>query len=185
MRALPTLLGALVLLAGLLALVNTRPPAVPPPAPVTLEPLPTTQFRAALIQQTGSEVRTREVTLRAADTPSARLGVTLRALRTWLLEAGAWPRELGAPRVFWLGETSGEGRAALDFSLQPGTLNVPVAAEVWLLDSVRRTAARQGVVDTFILVNGQVPPTFLGQVALPQTLEDITLEDITLEDYNI
>ena len=172
MRPLPTLLGALVLLAGILALVHTRPPAVPLPALVMLEPLPTTSFRAVLIQQTDGEVRTRDVTLRAADTPPARLGATLRALRAWLLETGAWPRDLGAPRVFWLGEASGEGRAALDFSLQSGTLDVPVSAEVWLLESIRRTAERQGVADTFILVNGRVPLTFLGQVALPQSLQE-------------
>ena len=171
MRPLPTLLGTLVLLAGILALVQTRPPAVPLPALVTLEPLPTTPFRAVLIQQTDGEVRTRDVTLRAADTPPARLGATLRALRMWLLETDAWPRELSAPRVFWLGEKNGEGRAALDFSLL-GTPDVPVSAEVWLLESVRRTAARQGVADTFILVNGRVPPTFLGQVALPQMIQE-------------
>ncbi len=176
MRPLPTLLGALALLVGLLALVHTRPPVVPPPEFVMLEPFPTTSFRAALIQETSGELRTREVTLRAADTVPARLGAALRALRTWLVGEGAWPRELGAPRVFWLGgvtgEASGEGRAALDFSLS-GTPAVPVAAEVWLLASIRRTAARQGVAEPFILVNGLVPPTFLGQVTLPQTLENL------------
>ncbi len=175
MRPLPTLLGALLLLAGILALVQTRSPPVPLPALVTPGPLATTPFRAVLIQQTDGEVRTRDVTLRAADTPPARLGATLRALRTWLLETGAWPRGLGAPRVFWLGEFSGEGRAALDFSLS-GTPDVPVSAEVWLLGSIRRTAARQGIADTFVLVNGRVPPTFLGQVVLPQTLEDLAVK---------
>ena len=182
MRPLPTLLGALVLLAGILALAHTRPPVLPPPVPVTLEPLPTPPFDAVLIQQTDGEVRTRDITLRAAATPPAHLGATLGALRTWLLETGAWPRELGAPRVFWLGEASGEGRAALDFSLRSGlagTPDMPVSAEVWLLESIRRTAARQGVADIFILVNGQVPPTFLGQVTLPQVL-DLTLTTAVL-----
>ena len=178
MRVLPTLLGALVLLAGILALVHTRPPGVPPPELVTLEPLPTKAFPAVLIQQTDGELRTRNVSLRAADTPPARLAATLRALRTWLVDEDAWPRELGAPRVFWLGkagETSdkaGEGRAALDFPLL-GTVTVPVTTEVWLLGSIRQTAARQGVTDTFVLVNGRVPPTFLGQVSLPQTLGEL------------
>lgn len=172
MRPLPTLLGALALLVGLLALVHTRPPVVPPPEFVMLEPLPTTSFRTVLIQETSGELRTREVTLRAADTAPARLGATLRALRTRLVGEGAWPRELGAPRVFWLGEDGGKGRAALDFSLS-STPAVPIAAEVWLLASIRRTAARQGVAEPFILVNGLVPPTFLGQVALPQALEDL------------
>ena len=169
MRVLPTLLGALMLLVGILALVYTRPPVVPPPAPVTLEPLPTTAFPAVLIQQTDGELRTRDVSLRAADTPPARLAATLRALRTWLVDENAWPKELGAPHVFWLGNASGKGRVALNFSLSSG-VDVPVTAEVWLLESIRQTAARQGVADTFVLVNGRVPPTFLGQVSLPQTL---------------
>ena len=174
MRVLPTLLGALILLAGILALVHTRPPGVPPPAPVTLEPLPTTPFPAVLIQQTSGELRTRDVSLRAADTPPARLAATLHALRTWLVSEGAWPKELGTPRVFWLGDEADGGHAALDFSLSE-TVEVPVTTELWLLGSIQQTAARQGVADTFVLVNGRVPPTFLGQVSLPQTLGELEL----------
>ena len=187
MRVLPTLLGALVLLAGVLAFVHTRPPVVPPPELVTLEPLPTTPFRAVLIQQTDGELRTRNVSLRAADTPPARLAATLRALRTWLVEEGAWPRELGAPRVFWLGKAGDEtnkGRAALDFPLL-GTVTVPVTTEVWLLGSVRQTAARQGVADIFVLVNGRVPPTFLGQVSLPQTLGELGMPPTSGQTKNL
>lgn len=173
-RPLPTLLGALVLLAGVVALTNVPSPALPPPQEVTLEPLPEKAFTALLLQETGSEVRSREVALRAADTPGARLGASLRALRGWLLTepvAGsvgetAWPPELGTPRVFSLGPT----RVALDFPLRqnPG---LTVATELRLLGSIRQTASRQGVTDVFILVNGETPPTFLGQVALPQVLE--------------
>ena len=187
MRVLPTLLGVLVLLAGVLAFVHTCPPVVPPPELVTLEPLPTTPFRAVLIQQTDGELRTRDVSLRAADTPPARLAATLRALRTWLVDEGAWPRELGAPRVFWLGEageTSSEGRAALDFPVT-GKVDVPVTTEVWLLESVRQTAARQGVADTFVLVNGRVPPTFLGQVSLPQTLGELGVPQTSGQTKNL
>ncbi len=167
MRALPVLLGALALLAGVLAFSRSHAPTARPPQIVTLEPLPTTVFRAVLTWQTGSEVQTREVELRAADTAPARLGATLRALREWLRETSAWPQELAAPRVFWLGE----GRAALDFARRaPPTITV--AAEMQLLESIRRTAASQGVGELFVLVNGRVPPTFLGQVVLPETLED-------------
>lgn len=166
MRPLPTLLGALALLAGVLAWVRSEPPKLPPPVQVTLESLTTVAFDAVLIQDTGGELRTREVTLSTADTESVRLGATLRALRAWLVEEAAWPRGLGAPRVFWLGED----RAALDFPLA-GTPGVSVSTELWLLESIRQTAARRGVADPFILVNGRVPPTFLGQVALPGTLE--------------
>jgi hypothetical protein len=90
----------------------------------------------------------------------------LRALRSWLLEAPLWPPELGAPHVFWLGE----GRAALDFPLR-GAPSLSISAEVRLLGSIRQTAARQGIDEISILVNGRLPPTFLGRVALPQTLE--------------
>ncbi len=166
MRALPVLLGALVLLAGVVAFNRSHVPTATPPQIVTLEPLPTAAFRAVLTWQTGSEVQTREVELRAADTPPARLGATLRALRGWLRETSAWPQELAAPRVFWLGE----GRAALDFARR-APLTVTVAAEMQLLESIRRTAASQGVGELFVLVDGRVPPTFLGQVALPETLE--------------
>ncbi len=176
LRPLPTLLGLLVLLSGLIAFVHTRSPTSPPPPFVTLEPLATAPFRAALIQQTDGEVRTRDVTLRAADNPPARLGATLRALRTWLVAEGAWPRGLGAPRVFWLGESSGEERAALDFPLAE-VPDIPVSAEMWLLGSIRRTTERQGIAAPFILVNGRVPPTFLGQVTLPQMLEELALEE--------
>jgi len=166
-RALPALLGALVLTAGVIAFTRSHAPTVAPPETVTLEPLPTTGFRAVLVQQLDGEVRTREAELRAADTTPARLGATLRALRGWLLREGLWPRELGAPRVFWL---PGE-RAVLDFPLgaAPG---VAVSTEVLLLESIRQTAVRGGARDVFILVNGRVPPTFLGQVALPGTLEE-------------
>lgn len=167
MRALPTLLGALLLLAGLIAFSRSQQPSAAPPEQVTLEPLPTTPFRAVLFGQLGDEVRSRELELRAADAPSARLGATLRALRSWLREASLWPAELGAPHVFWLGE----GRAALDFPLR-GAPSLSVSAEVRLLESIHQTAARQGVDSISILVNGRLPPTFLGQVALPQTLED-------------
>lgn len=161
------LLGALVLLAGIVAFSRSHAPTAAPPERVTLEPLPTTPFRAVLVQRADGEVRTRDAELRAADTPPARLGATLRALRGWLRQDGLWPRELGAPRVFWLGA----GRAALDFPLR-GTPRLTVAAEMRLLESVRRTAARGGVGEVFVLVNGRVPPTFLGQVALPDTLEE-------------
>lgn len=167
MRALPTLLGTLVLLVGIIAFSWSRPPSAAPPEEVTLEPLPTTAFRAVLLQQLGGEVQSRELKLRAADAPSARLAATLRALRSWLREGSRWPAELGAPHVFWLGE----GSAALDFPLR-GAPNLSVAEEVRLLASVRQTAARQGVGEVYILVNGRVPPTFLGQVALPQTLDE-------------
>lgn len=167
MRPLPTLLGALVLLAGIIAFTRSHAPTAAPPETVTLEPLPTTPFRAVLIQQADGEVRTRNADLRAADIPPARLGATLRALRGWLRQESLWPRELGAPHVFWLGS----GRAALDFPLR-GAPRVTVAAEMRLLESVRRTAARQGVGEVFVLVNGRVPPTFLSQVVLPDTLEE-------------
>lgn len=166
MRALPVLLGALVLLAGVIAFSRSDAPTATPPQTVTLEALPTTAFRAVLVQETDGEVRTREAELRAADTAPARLAATLQALRVWLREASLWPPELGAPRVFWLGE----GKAALDFTLSTPP-RMTVAAEMQLLESIRRTAARGGVDDVFILVNGRVPPTFLGQVALPDTLE--------------
>ena len=166
MRALPTLLGALALLGGLIAYVRSEPPSLPPPERVVFGAAPTEAFSAALIQQTGSELRTRDVQLRAAADPGVRLAATLRALRTWLVKEGAWPRELGTPRVFWLGP----GRAALDFPLRAPPV-VSVTTELWLLESVRQTAARAGVPNPFILVNGQVPPTFLGAVALPQVLE--------------
>ncbi len=166
MRALPVLLGALALLAGVVAFSRTHAPAATPPQVVTLEPLPTATFRAVLTWQTGSEVQTREVELRAADSPPARLGATLRALRVWLRETSAWPQELAAPRIFWLSE----GRAALDFARRAPP-SMTVAAEMQLLESIRRTAASQEVGEVFVLVNGRVPPTFLGQVALPETLE--------------
>ena len=139
MRALPVLLGALVLLAGVVAFSRSDAPTATPPQVVTLEPLPTAAFRAVLIQQTDGEVRTREADLRAADSAPARLAATLRALRAWLREASLWPPELGAPRVFWLGE----GRVALDFAL-PEPSRMTVAAEMQLLESIRRTAARGG-----------------------------------------
>lgn len=166
MRALPTLLGALVLLGGLIAYVRSEPPPLPPPERVVLEAAPTEAFSAALVQQTESELRARDVRLQAAADPGARLGVTLGALRAWLVGVGAWPEGLGAPRVFWLGE----GRAVLDFPLR-GRPAVTVTTELWLLESVRQTAARAGAENPFILVNGQVPPTFLGAVALPQAIE--------------
>ena len=166
MRTLPTLLGALVLLGGFIAYVRSEPTPLPPPERVMLEAAPTETFRAALVQQTGNELRTRDVQLQAAESPGVRLGVTLKALRAWLVEEGAWPHELGVPRVFW----RGPGRAALDFPLR-GRPAVTVTTELWLLESVRQTAARAGAPDPFILVNGQVPPTFLGAVALPQELE--------------
>lgn len=165
MRTLPTLLGALALLGGLIAYVRSEPPPLPPPERVVLEAAPTAAFDAVLVQQTGGERRTRDVRLRAAADPGVRLGATLRALRAWLVGVGAWPPELGAPRVFWLGP----GRAALDFPLRGGPV-VSVTTELWLLGSVRQTAVRAGVENPFILVNGQVPPTFLGAVALPQVL---------------
>jgi hypothetical protein len=169
-RPLPTLLGLLILLAGVLALTHVPKPLLRPPQTVRLEALPQSAFRAVLLQDAGSEVRSREVSLRAADTPAAQLEATLRALRAWLLASpvreSAWPPELGAPQVFWLEP----GRAVLDFSLEQMP-NLSVASELRLLGSIRQTAARQGVDEVFILIGGEAPPTFLGQVALPQVLE--------------
>ncbi len=172
-RPLPTLLGALILVAGVLALSRSQVPTPEPPPNVTLERLPREPFRAVLLLQLGSEVRTRDVVLLASATPGARLGSSLRALRQWLVnetngagETSPWPSQLGAPSVFWLGG----GRAVLDFPLR-GAPSVAVSTELRLLESVRLTAERQGVTELFFLVNGETPPTFLGQVALPQTLE--------------
>lgn len=172
-RPLPTLLGALILVTGVLSLSRSQVPTPEPPPTVTLERLPREPFRAVLLLQLGSEVRSREVVLLAAATPGARLGSSLRALRQWLTQeadgAGGtspWPDQLGAPSVFWLGD----GRAVLDFPLRAAP-DVAVTTELRLLESVRLTARRQEVTELFVLVNGETPPTFLGQVALPQTLE--------------
>lgn len=164
LRPLPTLLGLVVAILGLLFLMASRVPAPEPPPSVMLEPLPTVPFTAVLFRATGSEVRSREVRLGARDAPDAKLEASLRALKAWL--ADTWPADLGAPQVFWLGE----GRAALDFALR-GTPQVSVATELQLLESIRQTAARQGATDVFILVNDEVPATFLGQVVLPQVLD--------------
>ncbi len=164
LRPLPTLLGLVVAILGLLFLVQSRETTPAPPPVVTLEPLPNTTFRALLFHETGTEVRSRELLLSAADTPEARLAATLQALKGWL--GDAWPPSLTVPTVFALGE----GRVVLDFALS-GAPQVSVATELQLLGSIRHTAARQGVSDVFILVNGRTAPTFLGQVALPQSLD--------------
>ena len=91
MRTLPTLLGALVLLGGFIAYVRSEPTPLPPPERVMLEVAPTETFSAVLIQQTGSELRTRDVQLQAAESPGVRLGATLReVVEPFRPEGGAY-----------------------------------------------------------------------------------------------
>jgi hypothetical protein len=68
-RALPTLLGVLLLLAGLIAFSRSQQPSAAPPEQVTLEPLPLHPFRAMLFGQLGGEVQSRELELRACRHP--------------------------------------------------------------------------------------------------------------------
>lgn len=165
-RLLPTLLGSLVLLAGLLAFVRSSPPTPPPPAQVTLEEAPTTTFEATLvgIDETGERVR--QETLPSYPEPGAQLTESLRALRTWSVAEGRWPDALGAPRVFLVTPS----HAVLDFPLT-GAPQLSAAAEARLIASLRRTAARRGVSDITLLVGGRAPETFLGHVALTDTLD--------------
>jgi hypothetical protein len=163
---LPTLLGALVLLAGIVAFVRSSPPPLTPPPQVALEAVPASPFEATLVGVTATGEVHETALLQSYPEPGARLAESLRALREWLLAEGGWPEALGAPRVFLVTPT----HAVLDFPLA-ALPTLSAEAEVQLIASLRRTAARQGVDEVTLLVNGRAPATFLGHVALADTLE--------------
>lgn len=106
------------------------------------------------------------MSLQSYPEPGAQLAATLRALRAWLRDEGGWPEALGAPRVFLPVPT----HAVLDFPLSAPP-DLSAEAEAQLIASLRRTAARQGVREVTLLVNGRAPATFLGHVALADALE--------------
>lgn len=165
-RPLPTLLGALLLLAGVLAFSRSGPNLPPPPERVAQGLLPTTVFEATLVAVDEAGERLRQERLEAPPEPGAQLTESLRALRSWLTVEGTWPDDLGAPRVFLLSTSY----AVLDFPLA-GTPRLSAAAEGRLLGSVQRTAARRGIGRTSVLINGRTAETFLGHLALSDVVE--------------
>ncbi len=158
-----------MLLAGTLVFLRSGPSLLETPERVVPGEVPSAPFGAMLVWVTASEERTRQETLEAPPEAGAQLGESLAALRAWLRREGAWPSELGAPRVF-LVEAGDAPYAVLDFPLN-GAPQLSAAAEGRLLASLQRTAARQGVRDITLLVNGRTAETFLGQVALSDVLD--------------
>ena len=174
-RALLTpqsLLGGLVLVAGLVAFLRAAPGVrVPPPERVVVDAAspatPAEDVRLSLITEDGSE-RFSIVSLALPADPSSRRAALLNALRTFLTtEAGErlWPEALSAPTVFTLTNADRAEVTVLDFTRGPEAA-VSVAQEARLLASIRTTLRRDGVDHLRVLIGGEPSETFLGHVAL-------------------
>lgn len=88
-----------------------------------------------------------------------------------------WPIELLAPQVFVTNFISGQSIVIVNFALN-ATVKVSVKQEKALLNSIKETLNRNGFIsnaqqltNVYILINGEVPKTFLGHVALVPMLE--------------
>ena len=168
-----TILGGLVFLLGVGALAGSlvaRPVPAPPLVTFSHEEggeLPRVRGIVSVVEPGGLE-RQLSVDAPAYQAANLRLQALYAELRTLLIEEGLWPEVLSAPRVFVYPLPRGEV-AVLDFALEaPAALTV---AEEWRLYlSLEQTARRQGIGEIRVLVNGRASDTFLGHIALRDSL---------------
>jgi hypothetical protein len=165
--------GLLIAAFGLWALLSA--PGTPHVKHVTVniqapssQPVKPQKVSLSFLDASGLE-QTQFVELKLPQDENARLEAIFSALRKLMVKDGVWPKGLGAPTVFTL-ELAGKHVAVLDFTLDK-EVNVSVAQERNLLQSLRNTAQLGGMDSLRILENHQPSLTFLGHIALQPGLE--------------
>lgn len=133
----------------------------------TAPPLPEQDVRLVIVDAGGLE-RSRTLSLAVPQGDSQRLAAVLVALRGELVQAGVWPADLPAPRVFV--DTFERQKVAIIDMLVPLPVGVSVAQELAMLRSMTATAVANGVASVRYLRDGQPATTLLEHVAVPASL---------------
>jgi hypothetical protein len=167
------ILGALVFLIGFGALVASlfaRPAPAPPVVTFSQDEeaaLPQVRGIVSVVESGGLE-RQLGVDVPAYQAANMRLQALYAELRDVLIEENLWPEALSAPRVFIRPSPQGEV-AVLDFTLE-APVALTVADEWRLYLSLEQTALRQGISEIRVLIGGRASDTFLGHIALRDSL---------------
>ncbi len=165
------LLPALALLASTAYLVRSGPPTVPPPPDLTVTA--GIDEAAALVEVVVYHVDdelARPVVREIADAQDAglRLQRVVGEVRTVMMDAGAWPAALPAPRVFRL-EIERESVVVLDLPAHGARLDVGTARVI--VASLERTLFEQGVDRIAYLREGRAVDAWLGGLTVPSSLD--------------
>ena len=175
-RTLPVLAGLLVFALGafvfmrarvdLAAQVRVARVDVSLRAPA--EALVSERISLTLIDRDGLE-RTVYQDLQLPSTTNQRYRKILQALETAMREAGVWVDGVNVQEVF-LVERPEARLAVVDFAVIDQAA-ASVREERAMLAALRETLARNNIDGVRVFVNGDVPETFLGHVAVTSSLE--------------
>jgi hypothetical protein len=165
------LVPALALIAAAGYALRAAPPEVSPPPELTPAAPAETQVgtRDVVLYLVDDELARPQV--RALPDPSdasASLQAVVDALREALIEEGAWPEALPAPRAYAL-ELERSPAAVLD--LPEHDVALDVAAERRIVASLRRTLLEQGIERLAFLRGGGPVEAWPSQLAVPSSLE--------------
>lgn len=175
-RTLPLLVGVLVFGVGAFVFVRARlalsaqvqvarvDVSLQSPA----EALVSERISLTLIDRDGLE-RTVYQDLELPSTTNQRYRKILQALKAAMQEAGVWVDGVSVQEVF-LVERPESRLAVVDFAVTDEAA-ASVREERAMLDAMRETLARNNIDGVRVFVNGDVPETFLGHVAVASSLE--------------
>jgi hypothetical protein len=151
---------------GLAAQVNVSRVDVSLRAPA--EALVSERISLTLIDRDGLE-RTVYQDLALPSTTNQRYRKILEALEVTMREAGVWVDGVNVQEVF-LVERPEVRLAVVDFAVTDEAA-ASVREERAMLDALRETLARNNIDGVRVFVNGAVPETFLGHIAVASSLE--------------
>lgn len=170
-RSPQVLLPALALLASSAYLLRSGPPAVPPPPDLRAAAggEEVVELREVVVYRVDDQLA-RPVVREIADAqdPGLRTQRIVDEVRTVMVEAGAWPPELPAPRAFRL-EVQREPVVVLDMPEHDARLDV--ALERGIVASLERTLLEEGVERIAYLRGGRAVDAWLGGLTVPSSLD--------------
>lgn len=165
------LLPALALLASSAYLLRSGPPSVPPPPDLreTAGADDVVELVEVVVYHVGNELArpvVREIA--GAQDPGLRMQRVVDEVRVVMMEAGAWPAALPAPRAFTL-EIERESVVVLDLPAHGARLDVTLAQGI--VASLERTLFEQGVDRIAYLREGGAVDAWLGGLTVPSSLD--------------
>ena len=170
-RSPQVLLPALALLASSAYLLRSGPPEVPPPPDLRAAAggEERVELREVVVYRVDDQLARPVVRqIAGARDPGLRMQRIVDEVRTVMVEAGAWPPELPAPRAFML-DVERETVVVLDMPEHDARLDV--ALERGIVASLERTLLEQGVERIAYLRGGRAVEAWLGSLTVPSSLD--------------
>lgn len=170
-RSPQVLLPLLALLASSAYLVRSGPPIVPPPPDLTATAGTddASELVEVVVYHVDDELA-RPVVREIAEAEDAglRMQRVVNEVRAVMMDAGAWPEALPAPRVFRL-EIERESVVVLNLPAHGARLDVGTARGI--VASLERTLFEQGVDRIAYLREGRAVDAWLGGLTVPASLD--------------